>query len=107
MLAGKADRPSGPDGTERQPCDAVVYIGGYPVMQSAVEVLSALGAGGRVTLRAKGSSIPNAVAVANIVTEKMLGGSRVRGIHLDTDAAAGIGRMTSTIEIVLYRTATA
>lgn len=84
--------------------DNTVNIGNDPVMQSAVDVLSILGSKTQVTLRAKGNSIPNAVAVANIITEKMLkGNSKIQKITLDTESAAGIGKMTSTIEILLSK----
>ena len=85
--------------------NTIVYIRNEPVMQSAVNVLSILGNKNQVTLRAKGNSIPNAVAVANIITEKMLtGNSKVHKIMLDTESAVGIGKMTSTIEIILNKT---
>ncbi len=84
--------------------NAIVTIGNDPVMQSSIEVLSILGSKNQVILKAKGNSIPNAVAVANIITEKMLkGNSNVQKITLDTESAAGIGRMTSTIEIILNK----
>jgi DNA-binding protein len=84
--------------------ETVVYIRDDPVMQSAVDVLSLLGNKKQIILRAKGNSIPNAVAVANIITEKMLrGNSKVGKIKLDTDSAPGIGMMLSTIEIILHR----
>jgi len=84
--------------------DAIINIGNDPVMLLAVDVLSVLGKENRVILRAKGNSIPNAVAIANIITEKMLkGNSKVQKITLDTVAAAGIGSMTSTIEIILNK----
>ena len=83
---------------------AIVNIGNDPVMQSAVDVLSILGNKNQVILRSRGNSIPNAVAVANIITEKMLkGNSKVEKITLDTESAAGIGKMTSTIEIILNK----
>ena len=84
--------------------NAIVTIGNDPVMQSAIDILSILGSKNQVVLKAKGNSIPNAVAVANIITEKMLkGNSKVQKITLDTESAAGIGRMTSTIEIILNK----
>jgi len=84
--------------------DAIINIGNDPVMLLAVDVLSELGRKNQVILRAKGNSIPNAVAIANIITEKMLkGNSEVQKIILDTESAAGIGRMTSTIEIILNK----
>lgn len=85
--------------------DTIIYIRNDPVMQSAIELLPILGNKKKVILRAVGNSIPNAVAVANIITEKMLhGNSKIQKIKLDTEAAAGIGRMTSNIEIILIKT---
>ena len=82
----------------------VIRIGNYPIMESALEVLTALGNKNKVILQSSGNSIPNAVAVANIITEKMLkGNSKIQKINLDTEAAAGIGNMTSTIEIILIK----
>ncbi len=84
--------------------NAIITIGNDPVMQSAIDILSVLGDKNQVILKAKGNSIPNAVAVANIITEKMLkGNSKVQKITVDTVAAAGIGSMTSTIEIILNK----
>ena len=55
-------------------------------------------------MKARGQSIPNAVAVANIITEKMLkGNSKVEKINLDTVAEAGIGNMISTVEIIIKK----
>ncbi len=84
--------------------DAIINIGYDPVMQTAIDVLSVLGDKNKVILRARGNSIPNAVAVANIITEKMLSGnSKIQKITLDTVEAAGIGSMTSTVEIILNK----
>lgn len=84
--------------------DTVINIGNDPVMQLALDVLSALGNKDQIILKSRGSSIPNAVAVANIITEEMLkGNSKIGKITLDTVAAAGIGNMTSTIEIILNK----
>lgn len=81
-----------------------ITIGSEPVMQSAVDVLTILGDKNLVTLKAKGDAIPNAVSVANIIIEKMMkGNSKIQKITLDTDAAAGIGKMTSTVEIILKK----
>ena len=58
----------------------------------------------KISLKARGNSIPNAVAVANIITEKMLVGStKIEKINLDTVAEAGIGSMTSTVEIIINK----
>ncbi len=75
-----------------------------PVMIEAINVITLLGKSNKAILRAKGNSIPNAVAIANIITEKMLkGNSKVQDIILDTDMPAGIGKMLSTIEIILEK----
>lgn len=93
---------SGQEQTETS--ETTIQIGNYPVMESALEVLTILGNKKKVILKSKGNSIPNAVAVANIITEKMLkGNSKVQKINLDTVSAAGIGNMTSTIEIILIK----
>jgi len=93
---------SGQEQTETS--ETTIQIENYPVMESAIEVLTILGNKKKVILKSKGNSIPNAVAVANIITEKMLkGNSKVQKINLDTVSAAGIGNMTSTIEIILIK----
>ncbi len=100
------EEPNEPYGQEQtaKSENAIITIGNDPVMQSAIDVLSVLGSKSQVILKAKGNSIPNAVAVANIITEKMLkGNSKIEKIILDTVSAAGIGRMTSTIEIILNK----
>jgi DNA-binding protein len=82
----------------------VINIGNDPVMLTAVDVVSKLMNQNEVVLKARGNSIPNAVAVANIITEKMLiGRTKVKKINLDTVAKAGIGDMTSTVEIIIKR----
>ena len=52
-----------------------INIGNEPVMLTAVDVVSKLINQNKVILKARGNAIPSAVAVANIVTEKMLEGS--------------------------------
>jgi len=75
-----------------------------PVMIEAINVISLLGKSNKVIIRAKGDSIPNAVAIANIITEKMLkGNSKIQKILVDTEMPAGIGKMLSTIEIILQK----
>jgi DNA-binding protein len=103
MLMDETSEPHGQEQTNKSD-DAIINIGNDPVMLLAIDVLSVLGKKNRVILRAKGNSIPNAVAVANIITEKMLkGNSKVEKITVDTEAAAGIGSMTSTVEIILNK----
>ena len=99
----ESNEPYGQEQTDKSE-NAIINIGNDPVMLSAVDVLSVLGTKKRVIIRAKGNSIPNAVAVANIITEKMLkGNSKIQKITVDTESAAGIGSMTSTIEIILNK----
>ena len=82
----------------------VINIGSDPVMQSSLDVLSILSKELQVVLKAKGNTIPNAVAVANIITENLLAGnSKIQKITLDTDESPGIGQMLSTIEIILIK----
>ncbi len=103
MLMEESNEPYGQEQTKKSE-DTIITIGNEPVMQSAIDVLSILGSKNQVILKARGNSIPNAVAIANIITEKMLkGNSKVQKITLDTVSAAGIGRMTSTIEIILNK----
>ena len=82
----------------------VINIGNDPVMLTAVDVVSKLMNQNEISLKAKGNSIPNVVAVANIITEKMLVGStKIEKINLDTVEEAGIGNMTSTVEIIIKK----
>ena len=82
----------------------IVNIGNDPVMLTAVDVLSKLMIKNQIILKARGQSIPNAVAVANIITEKMLkDNSKIEIINLDTVAEAGIGNMISTVEIIIKK----
>ena len=75
-----------------------------PVMKVAIDVLERLGSFNRLTLRAKGRSIPNAVAIANIITEKMMKGtSYVEKINVDSENTKEMGRMLSIIEIILVK----
>ncbi len=103
MLMEESSERYGQEQTDKSD-ETIINIGNDPVMLLAVDVLSALGSKNQVILRAKGNSIPNAVAIANIITEKMLkGNSKVQKITVDTESAAGIGRMTSTVEIILKK----
>ena len=97
MLMEEIDEPTGQEQT-------IINIGNDPVMLTAVDVLSKLMIKNQIILKARGQSIPNAVAVANIITEKMLKDiSKVEKINLDTVAEAGIGNMTSTVEIIIKK----
>lgn len=80
------------------------FIKDESVMASALEVLSQLSSNKRIVLLAKGDLIPNAVAVANIITENMLkGNSSINDIKLDSVISEEDGQMTSNIEITLIK----
>ena len=80
------------------------FVKDESVMVSALDVLTALSATKRVVLMAKGNLIPNAVAVANIVTENMLkGNSKIEDIKLDSVISEEDGQMISNIEIVVIK----
>ena len=75
-----------------------------PVMKTAVEALSVLGKTKRLTVIGKGESCPNAVAVSNILTQKMLkGNSKIEKITVDSEIDDD-GRMISIIEIIVLKT---
>ena len=80
------------------------FINDESVMITAVDVLTKLSSSKRIVLMAKGNLIPNAVAVANIVTENMLkGNSKIQDIRLDSVISDEDGQMLSNIEIVLIK----
>ena len=80
------------------------FIKDESVMVSAVDVLTKISSSKRIVLIAKGDLIPNAVAVANIVTENMLkGNSSIHNIKLDSIISENDGQMTSNIEITLVK----
>ena len=80
------------------------FVKNESVMVSALDVLTALSATKRIVLMAKGNLIPNAVAVANIVTENMLkGNSKIDDIKLDSVISEEDGQMISNIEIVVIK----
>ena len=80
------------------------FVKDESVMMSALDVSTALSASKRVVLMAKGNLIPNAVAVANIVTENLLkGNSKIDNIKLDSDISEEDGQMISNIEIVVVK----
>ena len=80
------------------------FIKDESVMASALEVLTQLSSTKQVVLLAKGDLIPNAVAVANIITENMLkGNSSINDIKLDSIISEEDGQMTSNIEITLIK----
>ena len=80
------------------------FVKDESVMTGALDVLTSLDASKRVVLLAKGNLIPNAVAIANIVTENMLkGNSKIEDIKLDSVISEEDGQMISNIEIILTK----
>lgn len=81
------------------------HVKNEPVMQSALDVFTLVNKYNKVVLMAKGNSIPNAVAIANIIVEKMLrGASFIEKIILDSENSDSFGKkMLSTIEIFISK----
>ena len=80
------------------------FVKDESVMTGALDVLTAMDASKRAVLLAKGNLIPNAVAIANIVTENMLkGNSKIQDIKLDSVISEEDGQMISNIEIILTK----
>ncbi|MCZ6583718.1 MAG: DNA-binding protein, partial [Thaumarchaeota archaeon] len=75
MLRGEERKDVSGDISQDDGNDFVFYVGNEPVMQIAVDLIPKIGKGERLILKAKGHSIPNAEAVANILTEKMIKGT--------------------------------
>jgi len=75
-----------------------------PIMESAMEVLEKFNQSNTVILRGKGKTIPNAVAIANIIEDNFLkGNSKIKKIYLDSEIPKD-GKMVSKIEITVEKT---
>ena len=83
--------------------DLTVHIKNDPVMQTAVSLLSRFTKGKRMTLHAKDTDIPNAVAVANILSDHVPDEIKILDIKLDSESVQGDLQMTSIIKITLAR----
>ncbi len=84
--------------------NAVFEVHNEPVMESALDALAIIGKHKEITLRAKGQSIPNAVAVALIITENFLkGNSKIHKITVDSEPIQELGRAESNIKIILRK----
>jgi len=106
IIEGELDNQKLPNNSENMRSNdfTVFTVEKKPVMLEVVDVLTMLSKSKKAILRAKGDSIPNAVAIANIITEQMLkGNSKIDKISVDTEGVVGIGKMLSTIEIVLMK----
>ena len=81
----------------------VIHIGNEPIMQTALNLLNEFSTMKKIILVAKGEQIPNAVAVANIITENMLkGNSKIGDILLDSEIN-NENLMLSNIKITLLK----
>ena len=84
--------------------NATYAVKDQSVMTEALEVLTQLSSNKKIILIAKGDLIPNAVAVANIVTENMLkGNSSIQEIKVDSIISEDDGQMTSNIKITIIK----
>jgi len=84
--------------------DSVIVIHSDPVMQSALDAIPILTTHGEITIKSKGNSIPNAVAVANIITESIMkGNSKIHKITVDSEPIQEMGRTISSIEIIVKK----
>ena len=80
------------------------FVEDDPVMQSATDALFVLSKLGRISIKAKGLYIPNAVSIANIITENFLkNNSKIEKINLDSKISNKDGSMISNIEIILLK----
>ena len=102
MLTDEAKGPNGQEQTKES--DNVFEIYNDPVMQSALDALSIIGKHKEIRIKARGNSIPNAVAVANILTDNMLkGNSKIKKISVDSEPIQEMGRVQSNIEIIIQK----
>ncbi len=81
----------------------VIHIGNEPIMQAALNLLNEFSTMKKIILIAKGEQIPNAVAIANIITENMLkGNSKIDDVLLDSEIN-NENLMLSNIKITLLK----
>ncbi len=83
----------------------IYHVRNEPIMQCALDVFTLINKHRKGILLAKGNTIPNAVAIANIIVEKMLHGNcSIEHITLDSENSDMFGkRMLSTIEISIIK----
>jgi len=83
--------------------DDELIVTNEPVMKTAVDMLSKFSLTNKLVLKAYGEIIPNAVAIANIITENILkGNSKIDKILLDSEITEEKG-MISNIQIILLK----
>ena len=83
--------------------DDELIVTNEPVMKTAIDIISKFALTNKLVLKAYGEIIPNAVAVANIITENILkGNSKIDKILLDSKITEEEG-MISNIQIILLK----
>jgi DNA-binding protein len=83
--------------------DDVIIVTNESVMKSAVDLITKFSSTNKIILKAEGDLIPNAVAIASIITENILkGNTRIADILLDSKIHDEDG-MISNIQIVLLK----
>lgn len=81
----------------------IYYVRNDPIMPAALDVFTIFNKHGKTILLAKGLNIPSAVAIANIIVDKMLHNAcKIEHIKLDSESEFG-KRMISTIEISIIK----
>ncbi len=106
FLSEMESRPQLADNSSFLNNEKVVIIHQQPIMECAIDLLTNIGSYGQVKLKARGDSIPTAVAVANVITERLMkGNSQIVDITVDSENANGKYGMTliSTIQIIIAK----
>ena len=89
--------------TEKTEINDELIVTNDPVMKTAIDTLTRFSVTNKLVLKAYGDIIPNAVAIANIITENILNGnSRIEKRLLDSDITEEKG-MISNIQIFLLK----
>ena len=104
MLIEEENNESPKDTSQAAAQDFVFYVKNDSVMTNAIDLIPHFGKTENLILRARGNAITNAVAIANIFTEKLLRGkSKIQKITVDSDLPEGMERMVSNIEIIISK----
>lgn len=105
MLSGIEENVQLSDVSPHSKDRKLIAINQQPVMECALDLLTELVQHKTVTLKAKGDSIPTAVAVANVITENMMkGNSKISDIVVDSESQGNHGPLVSIIEITITKT---
>jgi DNA-binding protein len=89
---------------EKENRQHVFEINHESAMAKALDLISPFCENNQIVLSAKGDSIPNAITVANIITESLLKGkSTVYKVTVNSDQIKKMGSLQSTIKIILKK----